>query len=241
MTVSFHHYGDFFPGTGSISDIGVDSGRNYALNFPLREGMDDDSFVRIFKDIVDSVLQHFRPSVVVLQCGADSLTGDRLGVFNLTIRGHGACVEYMAKWNLPLIVLGGGGYTIRNVARCWAYETGILLNTRLPDELPYNEYYEYYGPEYKLHIPPGSIENRNSRKELHETTVLLQTLLRELEFAPSVQYSNSIPPSVHDALPASVSDTVLKCTSPPHPEDVLPSSHSPAPPTCPALHDTSPS
>ena len=25
-----------------------------------------------------------------------------------------------------MLVLGGGGYTMRNVARCWAYETGRL-------------------------------------------------------------------------------------------------------------------
>jgi len=26
-----------------------------------------------------------------------------------------------------MIVLGGGGYNVKNVARCWAYETGICL------------------------------------------------------------------------------------------------------------------
>jgi histone deacetylase 3 len=31
----------------------------------------------------------------VLQCGADSLGCDRLGCFNLSIRGHGECVEYV--------------------------------------------------------------------------------------------------------------------------------------------------
>jgi histone deacetylase 1/2 len=31
--------------------------------------------------------------------------------------GHAKCVEFMKKYNLPLMLLGGGGYTIRNVAR----------------------------------------------------------------------------------------------------------------------------
>lgn len=26
-------------------------------------------------------------------------------------------------------MLGGGGYTIRNVARCWTYETSVALDT----------------------------------------------------------------------------------------------------------------
>ena len=28
MTVSFHKYGNYFPGTGSIDDIGINEGRN---------------------------------------------------------------------------------------------------------------------------------------------------------------------------------------------------------------------
>ena len=31
MTVSFHKYGDFFPGTGHISDVGVKSGKYYSV------------------------------------------------------------------------------------------------------------------------------------------------------------------------------------------------------------------
>ena len=33
----------------------------------------------------------YQPGAIVLQCGADSLVGDRLGSFNLSIRGHGRC------------------------------------------------------------------------------------------------------------------------------------------------------
>jgi len=40
--------------------------------------------------------------------------------------------------NLPTIILGGGGYTVRNVARCWTYETSIILDEQLNSELPDN-------------------------------------------------------------------------------------------------------
>jgi hypothetical protein len=33
----------------------------------------------------------------------------------------------MMTFGPPLLVLGGGGYKIKNVARCWAYETAVLL------------------------------------------------------------------------------------------------------------------
>lgn len=39
----------------------------------------------------------------------------------------------MKSFNLPLLMLGGGGYTIRNVARCWTYETAVALDTSIPN------------------------------------------------------------------------------------------------------------
>lgn len=39
----------------------------------------------------------------------------------------------MKSFNLPLLMLGGGGYTIRNVARCWTYETAVALDIEIPD------------------------------------------------------------------------------------------------------------
>jgi len=98
------------------------------------------------------VMAKFRPGKIVLQCGADSLAWDRLGPLNLTLHGHGACVKFMKEFGVPMLILGGGGYTMRNVARCWAYETGLLLNQEIEDDLPANDYYEYYAPTYKLHI-----------------------------------------------------------------------------------------
>ena len=43
------------------------------------------------------------------------------------VQGHADCIKFMQSFNLPMLVLGGGGYKINNVARCWAYETGAIL------------------------------------------------------------------------------------------------------------------
>merc|ERR1719151_163567 len=131
MTVSFHKYGNFFPGTGHMYEVGAGAGRQYSVNVPLKEGMDDVSYEYIFTPIMQMVMDFYKPSAVVLQCGADSLSGDRLGCFNLSTKGHGKCVEFMKRFNLPLMILGGGGYTLRNVARLWAYETSILCEEEL--------------------------------------------------------------------------------------------------------------
>ena len=41
-----------------------------------------------------------------------------------------------------LCPLRPAGYKITNVARCWAYETGVAVGADMDDELPPNEYYE---------------------------------------------------------------------------------------------------
>jgi histone deacetylase 1/2 len=187
MTCSFHKYGDYFPGTGDWRDLGYGPGKNTSINFPLREGMDDDSFRYVFKPVIQAIMDRFRPGAVVLQCGADSLTGDRLGCFNLTLRGHASAVEFVKSFGLPTLVLGGGGYTMRNVARCWTYETSVLLDNKIPDELPYSDYFEYFGPDYRLHIAPSNMENKNSRTYLENVMGKLLAAIKELPIAPGVQ------------------------------------------------------
>ncbi|KII68022.1 Histone deacetylase 1 [Thelohanellus kitauei] len=185
MTLSFHKYGEFFPGTGDIRDVGVERGKYYCVNVPLRDGITDEVYESIFKPVLIDVVDMFKPDVIVMQCGADSLTGDRLGCFNLSTRGHGQCVKFVKSFGLPLMVLGGGGYTIRNVARCWTYETALLAGVELPDDIPYNDYYEYYGPDFKLHIIPSNATNMNSMEYLEKIRGRIYENLRHIAGAPT--------------------------------------------------------
>ncbi|EGD78929.1 Hdac1 protein [Salpingoeca rosetta] len=187
MTVSFHKFGEYFPGTGDIGDIGHGEGKNYAVNVPLKDGMNDECYELIFKPVMDHIMQFYDPGAVVLQCGADSLAGDRLGCFNLSLKGHAKCVEHMKSYNKPLLLLGGGGYTIRNVARCWTYETSVALGTEISDELPFNDYYEYFGPDFRLHITPGNAENFNSKQDIDQIIGTIMSNLKSSQATPGVQ------------------------------------------------------
>uniref|UniRef100_A0A8C5EQH6 Histone deacetylase n=1 Tax=Gouania willdenowi TaxID=441366 RepID=A0A8C5EQH6_GOUWI len=179
MTVSFHKYGEYFPGTGDLR-VGHWSWKGKVLRCELPTE-------RRWFSIMAKVMEMYQPSAVVLQCGADSLSGDRLGCFNLTIKGHAKCVEYIKSFNLPLLMLGGGGYTIRNVARCWTYETAVALDSSIPNELPYNDYFEYFGPDFKLHISPSNMTNQNTTEYLEKIKQRLFENLRMLPHAPGVQ------------------------------------------------------
>ena len=60
-----------------------------------------------------------------LDCDNIIVTSKRFGWFIIIIFDKfvlflgSECVQYVKTFNLPLLVLGGGGYTIKNVARCW--------------------------------------------------------------------------------------------------------------------------
>jgi histone deacetylase 1/2 len=168
MTVSFHKYGEYFPGTGELRDIGVGQGKYYAVNFPLRDGITDRTYKSVFEPVIGAVMEYYKPQAVVLQCGGDSLSGDRLGCFNLSMRGHANCVRFVKSFNLPTLVLGGGGYTMRNVARTWAFETGQLIGMDMSPTLPYNDYYEYFAPDYDLDVKPSNMDNANSQEYLEK-------------------------------------------------------------------------
>lgn len=45
--------------------------------------------------------------------------------------GHADCVRFVKSFNKPLLLLGGGGYTMRNVSRAWAFETGLAAGFEL--------------------------------------------------------------------------------------------------------------
>ncbi|KAI9034437.1 histone deacetylase, partial [Hyaloraphidium curvatum] len=205
MTVSFHKYGDFFPGTGDLSDIGVGRGRYYSVNVPLRDGIDDETYHSIFEPIMQYIMDWYRPGAVFLQAGTDSLAGDRLGCFNLSHVGHGRCLEFMKKFNVPILLTGGGGYTPKNVSRTWCYETSLACDIELDPLLPYNNYFEYFGPNYRLEVLRGSrphamrafltrrhfaatnMPNMNTPEYLRKVRETVLAHLKELEHAPSVQ------------------------------------------------------
>lgn len=66
MTVSFHKYGNnFFPGTGDLFEMGVHEGKNYSINVPLKDGIDDSNYQQLFKPVITAVMENFRCVILV--------------------------------------------------------------------------------------------------------------------------------------------------------------------------------
>lgn len=55
-------------------------------------------------------------------------------------------------------------------------------------DVPINEYYEYYGPTYRLDVPPSNMDDLNTRDYLEKIKEQVFENLRNTAFtAPSVQ------------------------------------------------------
>ena len=149
LTLSLHKHGEgFFPNTGDL----VLSTKK-CVNVPLQTGIDDEMYKYVYEPIVENCIRKFKPNVIVFQAGADSLAEDKLGPFSLSIQGHANCLKFIKKFDIPILLLGGGGYTIKNVARCWAYETAILAGRE--DKIDHtisrsDTFREHYEPELSL-------------------------------------------------------------------------------------------
>jgi acetoin utilization protein AcuC len=141
MTVSLHqHPLTLWPGTGWPAELGKGAGEGYSVNVPLPPGTRDAGWLRAFHAVVPSLLEEFRPQILVSECGADTHSEDPLANLELTVDGHRATYQAMrelaervagGKW----LVLGGGGYSLfRVVPRSWTHLLATVLDRDLdPD------------------------------------------------------------------------------------------------------------
>ena len=142
LTVSIHESGQFiFPGTGFHNEIGEDSGLGYSVNIPLPPNTPDDTYLRTFNEIIPLLFEQFKPDVVVQQCGVDGHFNDPLGHLSLTTdvydvmtsTMHDLVHEYCdGKW----ILVGGGGYNLASVSRCWTTIFSQLSEVTIQNTLP---------------------------------------------------------------------------------------------------------
>lgn len=132
MTISIHESGrTLYPGTGRAQEAGGPNARGTSVNIALPAGTFDDGWLRAFDAVVPTVLQAFRPQIIVSQHGCDSHRDDPLAHLNLTVDGqrasylriHELAHEMCAgRW----LAYGGGGYEwIQVVPRAWTHLTAI--------------------------------------------------------------------------------------------------------------------
>jgi acetoin utilization protein AcuC len=145
LTISLHETGRLlFPGTGEPSDIGVGAGKGYAVNIPLAPYTDDEIYLWAFDEIVPRLVESYNPDIVVTQLGSDTHHLDPLTQLSLTTEGYEGVIRRLRKLAPRWLAVGGGGYEVSVVARCWTLAYGAMIDRELPDKIP-RSFQELYG------------------------------------------------------------------------------------------------
>lgn len=126
LKVSLHQYdGKYFPGTGSMAEVGWGDGFGLSINVPLPRRVGEAAYLDAFSAIVPTAVRAFAPDVMVLNFGVDGHYADRLSRLGLgvsTYRAIAASCHALAHETCSgrLIVTGSGGYNPEAVGRCWS-------------------------------------------------------------------------------------------------------------------------
>ena len=161
LTISLHETGQYlFPGTGFVHEMGEGAGLGYSVNVPLFPYTDDATYLWAFRQVVPPLIEAFKPDVLVTQLGIDTHVDDPLTHLALTSHGYSAVVREFAAMRLPWVAMGGGGYSLDAVARCWSLATSIMAGIELPDEIPAS-YAATHGVSRlhdarNVHVPDGA-------------------------------------------------------------------------------------
>jgi len=119
-----HEDGRFlYPGTGSESETGSGKARGTKRNIPLFPGEGDERIPEILTKL-EGFAKRSAPEFVILQCGADSLSGDPLGALGFSKNYHSRVASALHRiahdeCGGRFVALGGGGYDPKNCAEAW--------------------------------------------------------------------------------------------------------------------------
>lgn len=116
------HY--LYPGTGMESETGSLDAEGTKLNIPMKPNSGDSDFIKAFKDIEKFIDKAAKPELIILQCGADCLTGDPLTHLKYSSKAHKYATDMLHHLSHKhcdgrMIALGGGGYNLKNIADAW--------------------------------------------------------------------------------------------------------------------------
>lgn len=95
------------------------------------------------------------------------------------------------KFQRPLLITGGGGYTKSNVARCWTNETAALVQKEISPRLPPCQYDEYFSvkdqdPTLRLkYSGEKPCENLNKQEDINRLFAKVMTRLEDIRTKPT--------------------------------------------------------
>jgi acetoin utilization deacetylase AcuC-like enzyme len=131
---STHQY-PYYPGTGHWDSIGRGDGEGFTVNVPLPPGVGDDSYGRIFDEILYPLAERYRPELILVSAGYDAHWADPLGMMQLSTTGYAYLTRTLKEMaeelcNGRLVFTLEGGYDLEALS----HSVAATLQTLLGDE-----------------------------------------------------------------------------------------------------------
>jgi acetoin utilization deacetylase AcuC-like enzyme len=131
LYVSSHQF-PFYPGTGSLAEVGEGEGRGFNVNLPMPGGLRDGDYRRAYREIVEPIGRAFDPELVLVSVGFDPHRDDPIGGMGVTAGGFAeltdvclAIASGSARGRVVAVV--EGGYDLDAVAESTAATVGQML------------------------------------------------------------------------------------------------------------------
>lgn len=176
FTISMHESGKtLFPWGGFENEIGRGPGLGFNANIPLPAQAHDDAFLAAFERAVLPLIGAYRPDVIVLELGMDTLAGDPLTHLQMTNNIVVEVLDRLMDFQRPLLVAGGGGYHIANTVRAWTLAWRTCLGNDDEDAMSMGlggvmlGSSEWAGGLRDRHLPITAEEHAAVDSELHKT------------------------------------------------------------------------
>jgi len=120
-----------YPGTGHMNETGSGEALGTKLNLPVPMYADDNQFDQQWQKI-EAYLQQRQPDFILLQSGADSIAGDPITHLQFSEHSHAKAasrLKHIANQYCEgkLLVMGGGGYNLDNIAKTWTAVVAALI------------------------------------------------------------------------------------------------------------------
>ena len=187
LDIDFHEDGHhLFPGTGFADEIGEGTGSGYKINIPLPPFTDDAPYLSAFREIVPNAVRKYGPEMILLQCGVDAHANDLLAHLQLTSQSYLEIAKIVHELahevaNGRLVVFGGGGYNLANVARIWTLVASALVDFKAPGTAP-QAWQKLFETLVGEDAPKSIMSETEGRKELssHVDRGQVEATLNEL-------------------------------------------------------------
>ena len=82
------HQSPYYPGSGGLHETGRGQGIGYTVNIPLREGHGDESYYKLYSEIIWPLAERYKPQLLVVSAGFDAHWDDPLAGMKLSLSGY---------------------------------------------------------------------------------------------------------------------------------------------------------